>query len=496
MNKNRWIILDPSFSPDILCFPEREFFKKRRHRLVFRRGSYLIKGFRKKLLRLSSPARKEWEIAERLGELSPPRIALGKKGLWEYVVFKFPDKAINLEELFRLHWPKMTLKEKHLFIDDLAVFISRFLQKNIFQPDFHLKNILVSGPPWRFFLVDLHRAKEIKKLSPGILSLQLAYILPPMLHYLTWWEVGRITNRLSAFWPLLRDRDFRLLIQKKAYALMRKHWAKKEKSLRPHFKFDSISQEFQKYLISWQFIDHLQLVKNSRKTRSGFFNLKEKTYFIKVYKLPPFKKWLPFFLAGRAWRAFLAALKLELRGIPTPKPLFFWESKLPWNPFHGFIVYPFENNASLTWYRIREALSDPQKKEKMLFKLTRFLWEMHERGIFHRDAKISNFIYSPRKKPELMIFDLDHTQVFSKELPVKSRLKDLATLSFSLLWLTSDSNIPAHILNTYLWLSGKRLKDKEYAFYFDQIRKRLTKRAQKENHLSRPGQVHIPEDDI
>jgi len=375
----------------------------------------------------------------------------------------------------------MTLKEKRLFVDNLAAFVSEFLQKGIFQPDFHLKNILVTGPPWRFFLIDLHRARKIKGFSAKILALQLAYLLPPLLRHLTWWEIGRITNRLSRSWPLLRERTYRLHIQKLAYTLMRKYWNKKERFL--NLKLGSIyfPLEIQQHLKSGQFLKELQFIKNSRKIKSGILNLQETVYFVKIYKVSPLKKCLYFFLTSRAKQAFQVALKLKLRGIPTPEPLFFGESKPFRKQFDSFIIYSFEKEAQFTGHKIKKLLTKNQENKKLLFKLTCFLWEMHERGIFHGDAKISNFIYQPGENHEIKIFDLDHAKILSKELPIKFRLKDLATLSFSLLWLTNDHTIPLYTLNTYFWLLGKQPKEEEYNFYFKQIKKRLIKRIKKES---------------
>jgi hypothetical protein len=68
----------------------------------------------------------------------------------------------------------------------------------------------------------------------------------------------------------------------------------------------------------------------------------------------------------------------------------------------------------------------------LLLGLVKFLFSLHEKGVYLRDTKFNNFYYT--NKTNFKVFDLDGVKLYSKPLPKKMRLKELATLAMTLEW--------------------------------------------------------------
>lgn len=472
MKNNNWIIIDPTFSPEVLKDSGKDIIKERANRIVFKSGPFLIKGFRIKFFRFKSPAFKEWELSEKLGELSPPRVAVGRHKNWEYIVFRFLKNARNLEDFFYNCWPYLHFKEKLAFFKALADFLASFFNKNVFQPDFHLKNILVCTSPWRFFLIDLHRAKSLKfEDSEKYIAEQFAYILPPFLEYLTWWEIGRITVFLKEKMAILFNRSFRLKIQRKSYDLMRNHWQKHKIHISPYrtngFKIwckKPVYLDLVKSLATKKgLLKEINILKSSRITKTGIIAYCKKKFFVKIYTNPNFQRtMLNLIRQGRAERNFYLSLELNRRSIPSLIPLGAWK-KCSFSKISEGLVYPLQQNNLLS-HKIFNLLQKKENKtlEMILYRLTKFLWEMHERGIFHGDFKVNNLFVEGKK---FIIFDLDAAKIYKKGVPLNKRLKDLATLAFSLECIGIPGHLASRILNFYhQFYSFENLQKTQYIF--------------------------------
>jgi len=461
----KWHILAPTFDPKRIVWEEGTLLKDRYYRKVWLFEDFVVKGFRKKILQ-RDPARKEALLGMKLKGASPEVLAYGQEECWRYVVTK-RIKGPDLKKFLRERYFLLSSKEKKIFWGNFVLFLEKIIKRGIFQPDFHLENILLEQGSFRFYLLDLHRAYHII-YNEKYLTRQLAYLLPPLLEVLSWWEIGRLTALLVKVFPFLKRRSFRREIKKRAYTLMRKHFSKREKVL----KRDQAS--YPDNFPSPQVVfENTKFTKNSRVTKTGFFPPESPKFWIKAYRRQGLTK---FGRKGRLEKSFWGAYCLQNRGIATILPLAYWREKGFQAPWEGFIVYPYLSEVKTDW-RIQWLERPLEEKETLLKKLIRFIWEMHERGILHGDTKITNFALG---KDKLIIFDLDAV-CFLKNLPSKGkRLKDLATLASSLIWFEPEREeiICQKIFNFYAFLAGD-LCEKDYLRFKRLVGKRFRKRLAK-----------------
>jgi hypothetical protein len=166
-------------------------------------------------------------------------------------------------------------------------------------------------------------------------------------------------------------------------------------------------------------------------------------------------------------------LELKKRDVPLLEPLFlFWKN--PWlallkdEPFYGGIVFPYLKEGFLTF----------ESAKMFLTSLVKFLFSLHEKGVYLRDTKFNNFYYT--NKTGFKVFDLDGVNLYSKPLPKKMRLKELATLTMTLEWeglLLARELIWSEYAKLYPAFSEKDV------IFFEKI---ITlRRKKRENHLAK-----------
>ncbi len=456
----KWQIFDPAFAPERLSWGKGVLLKDRPHRKVWLFPDFVIKAFRKKFFQ-PDPAQKELSLGLKLEGLSPKVLAYGRKGRWRYIVTA-RIKGPNLREFFQKEYHFLSSREKKIFWIQFSKFLKEILARGIFQPDFHLRNVLLESSSLKFYLLDLHRTC-LRVYNRKSLLEQLAYILPPFLEVLSWWEIGRAVSILAEFFPLLKERSFRQEIQKRAYSLMKRHFSKRE--MRLEKKKPSFLRDISPALV----LKEMKIVKNSRVTKTGYFPKDNPKFWIKAYT-----KRFKFLGGSRLERSFWGAYKLENRGLKTIIPLDYRRER--YEDFEGFIIYPYFSQARISWSPRWNNLSSAEKKV-LLRKLVRFVWEMHERGVLHGDAKITNFWL---QNEEIGIFDLDAVKFFKTLPPKKERLKDLATLAFSLIWfeLKAKESLSREIFQFYAFLAGD-LEEKDFLRFKGLVEKRLQKRLAK-----------------
>jgi len=463
----KWKVFDPSFDPQTIAWKKGKLLKDRPHRKVWLFEDFVIKAFRRKILG-GDPAWKETKLGLKLSGLSPRVLAYGSDGSWRYVVTRRlggPD----LEEFLRNRFPQLERQKKKEFLKAFSSFVKALIERGLFQPDFHLRNVLLEeGPPLKLYLIDLHRAFETTYDEKHLLR-QLAYILPPLLKHLSWWDIGRLTSLLSREIPALEERRFRQKVQEKAFSYMRKHFARRERRFRKTFR-----SSFPETLPSpRELFGQMTLVKNSRVTKTGYFPHTCPSFWIKAYVGSGLRRWQE----KRLKRAFEGAYRLQNRGILTIVPLAYWKEKSLQKSLRGLIVYPYQPEARHPWGR--EWLNlPPAEQEKLLWQWVRFLWEIHERGVFHGDAKISNFFC---QKGTWGLFDLDAVRFSKRALSRKDRLKDLATLAFSLIWLSPEKKeeLSRKVFTFYAFLSCS-VRERDFRTFQHLVEKRLNKRFKKE----------------
>lgn len=119
---------------------------------------------------------------------------------------------------------------------------------------------------------------------------------------------------------------------------------------------------------------------------------------------------------------------------------------------------------------LMEELADKEKRGKIIFSYISLLGRMHKAGIYHGDAKISNFLWVEHSGDvDIHVIDLDDCRV-EQNLAMKQRAYDLANLIFSLAWRNSDLTLMTECFDAYMrydssWCGNKlefldRLKER------------------------------------
>ncbi len=122
---------------------------------------------------------------------------------------------------------------------------------------------------------------------------------------------------------------------------------------------------------------------------------------------------------------------------------------------------------------LQQEFADPEKKKIIISYATSFLAAIHQAGIFHGDAKISNFIWVEHSgQVDIHIIDLDDCRFVGK-LRVRQRIADLANLIFSFAWWDNDPDLTVDCLRIYLQIDSSWCRDKE------NIRKKIQQRVVK-----------------
>ena len=479
-----WQIFDQSFSPEKLALEEGTLLKEKPHRRVYKYGELILKAFKAKPFQ-PDQARKEALLGQALGDLAPKVLAYGRGEKWRFVITKYIH-GLSLDSYLKENFPALTRNERETLFQGLARFLKGLFKREVFQPDFHLQNILFEPQTGNLYLLDLHRAHRVT-YTPRRVYLQLAYLLPPLLSRLSWWEVGRLVVYLSRFFPTLKERAVRLYIQRQAFALMRKHFQRKEKHMFALFSFQGKRSWKQTFLYSSSHLQNLldapldpsKRIKDSRTTKSTLLEQEGQTYLIKAYHLRgPLHALSRILWGSRARRTFQNHLRLALRGVPTILPLAFREERFQTKGPQGLLVYPWIPEARRDWRAYWEGL-DKKEKRLLLHRLVSFLWEIHERGVFHGDAKITNFVLFNNGK--LAIIDLDNLSFYVPGLVVLRRLQDLACLAFSLARFEPhrQREVLEEVFSYYAFLCPE-VNQKHFLRFCQYVEKLFQKRARKE----------------
>ncbi|WP_028841485.1 hypothetical protein [Thermodesulfobacterium hveragerdense] len=183
------------------------------------------------------------------------------------------------------------------------------------------------------------------------------------------------------------------------------------------------------------------------------------------------KAFVPRFFKKNRVKSYLEVVKsLKKLEVPIIEPLFvFWRSPqvafLKKETFYGGIVFPYLSQGFL-------GFKDFLEREGFLEALVRFLFRLHQKGVFIRDTKFNNFYHT--NEEGFKIFDLDGLKVYNPPLDKKLRLKDLSALAMTLEW-SGMKETTKRIWTVYVSLySG--LTQKDFLFFVKQVEKRRKKR--------------------
>ncbi|MDK2862138.1 MAG: hypothetical protein PWP33_1341 [Thermodesulfobacterium sp.] len=183
------------------------------------------------------------------------------------------------------------------------------------------------------------------------------------------------------------------------------------------------------------------------------------------------KAFIPRFFKKNRVKSYLEVVKsFKKLEVPIVEPLFlFWKSPqvafLKKETFYGGIVFPYLPKGFL-------GFKDFLGREGLLEDLVRFLFGLHQKGVFIKDTKFNNFYHT--NEEGFKIFDLDGVRVYKTPLDKKLRLKDLSALAMTLEW-NGMKEATKRIWEVYASLySG--LIPKDFWFFSKQVEKRRKKR--------------------
>ena len=201
-----------------------------------------------------------------------------------------------------------------------------------------------------------------------------------------------------------------------------------------------------------------------------FYN-QEPLIFIKLYFTKPFT-------CNRSKRTLKIINFLEELKVPFIKPLgvfymFPFKAYLKNKLFYGGTIYPFIKTGFITERKIVEFKENGNYK-KFLNELVKFLFMLHEKGIYLRDTKYNNFWYD-EERTLIRIFDLDGIKFYFKPLNKKLRLKDLSTLAMSLEW-TLETSEERNIIFMLYQQYYAYIRNEDFLNFEKYIKKRLFKR--------------------
>ncbi len=454
----------------LLSSNETLLVKETARRRVYCNGDLFIKVFLLKpsFLRLRDPGKKEWTLAKALHQhgLTAPPLAHGlSKGLSYFVTQKVIGQ--DLESFLASTWPNLQLKEKREIIYAFYQLITGLSDAGVFQPDFHLNNVFFDRSRGRFVLLDLHRARLFDRpLNTKERMDQLSYIMPPLWDKIRKREILEFTSLLSQKWPELKSRKQRYGIQERALKRMRRHWDKKgaRKILKKTVKtrHDKIvilrSEQCPEHLLNVLlfFIKHPKkfqgpenILKNSRHTLCLKISAKSTKYFLKAYRSSGNLKSISYlFKTSRVLRTWHISRNLLLRHISTPLPLVAIHTGNPWKSIYGAMLLPWIEAGDANINLIKETLKQRKQGDRLIKDLAYFLWQMHEKGVFHGDCKISNFYFDLSSPATFKIFDLDKTKI-KRRLSDRERLSDLINLCASLEWWRVRDKLTKQIFEYY-----------------------------------------------
>ena len=470
--RKNWEICDSAFDPESLWNSESlRLVKEAAKRKVFCSKGYYIKAFKLGYSAISpfrDPARKEWKIATRLhiGSHTAPPAAYGRSIGWSYFAAS-EIEGPDLESFLCEEWPRLTRTQKKGVINLFSQFIAGISELGVFQPDFHLNNVIFGTRKERFVLLDLHRARLADRpLNARERMDQLSYIMPPLWEKVRKRELMEFTSLLSRKWPELKSRKQRYWIQERAFKRMRRHWDKRgirrilQKTVRTrHGKTILLrSEQCPEYLpgLLISFVKHPEkfqspenILKNSRHTFCLKISTESTEYFLKAYRSSGNLKSISYlFKKPRVLRAWHISRNLLLRNISTPFPLAAIHTGNPWRSIYGAMLLPWIDAGDSNTILIKKTLKQCKQGDRLIKDLTYFLWEMHEKGVFHGDCKISNFYFDLSSPTTFTIFDLDGAKI-KKRLSDRERLSDLINLCASLEWWEVRDKLTKQIFEYY-----------------------------------------------
>jgi tRNA A-37 threonylcarbamoyl transferase component Bud32 len=431
-------------------------------RTVYRAGDYFVKVYRFRGLlqrlkrRWHDSAVKEWTLSRQIFGCCrgvPEPAGLGLAGDSSYFVNRSVAHCHTLGAFIARKWKGLSRGQRYQLTDDFSAFMMAIFKCGLFQTDYNLGNLLIRGETWEFFIIDMQAARIQKRgfLNTEEIAANLSFLLPVF---------PGIENRcklrffagLTRHHPELRKHLWR--IQQKAFQKMRAHWLKKgarnlkKSALRNYFDnndgvrgyFDpSIAPSLRNYLTTkpgelFEFTE--KILKHSKRAKLAAIRFEGRRYILKRYNVKGWRHRLKRLLApSLAWRIWEANRAMEIRAIPTSRLLAAVDVGKGFGYRCSYALHAHIDGVAEGFRDLENAFHDDQRRPRVMRRLARLTWELHQRGVHHGDLKLSNVIWPcDEKKGPLQVIDLDAAR-FGQYLRDGQRISDLKNLaSYFLMW--------------------------------------------------------------
>jgi tRNA A-37 threonylcarbamoyl transferase component Bud32 len=428
-----------------------------------------------KIIKTFLPARAlvEWRVALELVRRKIPTyipIAFGSNKRWgiqkkSYLFTKAIPNSKNLKTFMDEYTVKgqaIPWQHGREICRDLAAFMRKIHQAGILPQDLHWGNILIQsniGYPWAYYLIDLHKVKikssltfdeRLKNLA--LLSVSFFGKVPDRSLIRFLWYYSKECPCPQEDFYTMKDR-----IQGETWELLQMLWRKREqRCVRENKYFGRIKMNGRKgfrlkdygikYLDALMrnpdilfFDQRARITKDSRTSSSllypldGWyrgvylkrFNCKGRIYSLKYT-----------YRRSRAKKAWQAANSFMARGVPTPKPILYFENRFCRLLYRSYFVTEMIPDAVSLQSHVEEnfAAMPLTTKRAMLRALARHIKKMHVCGLYHGDLKANNILIQIPSQDETKIFfvDLDAVRI-KHELSPEEKTRDLGRLNCSFL---------------------------------------------------------------
>ncbi len=411
-------------------------------RLCEYQGNFYIKFYQGK-----NPARKEWQLINRLGQLAVPTVeavALGPNCL----ITKKLMGVRSLHEYIIAEQGRLTLADKINLSRGVADLIGRLHEIGFYHGDLHAGNILVAETEkgFYFYVTDFHRAVLKLRLS----NRQMINNLVQFNMFFSVWvkpvcRLRFLCRYLERSSRINERRSLAVEIEKKTKRACHRLWQKRDRlyfkkkkyALRGRFRRQRycLNPVYRDVDLAGLFAKAGQEIKNSpssyvdRRTVPGVGDV--------VFKLSRQKNIARYLKDAcrysRAFRSWRASWALRTREIMTPQPVVALEErKGPLLKESIFVSEYIPGSENLTlWVRHNWPRLSLEQKIDFLSRVARYLSLLHERGVFPRDLKASNIlVQGDNGRGKLYLIDLDHLSCYNN-VSLRRRLYNFRQLQRS-----------------------------------------------------------------
>ena len=139
-----------------------------------------------------------------------------------------------------------------------------------------------------------------------------------------------------------------------------------------------------------------------------------------------------FFIPARAFRAAIAAQRVEEAGIMTPRVLAAGEKRFAHFLLAGYLVTEALTDARDLMSYVIERPDAPAGMPALIREVARVAAALHDHGFYHGDLKLVN-LYRTADDAPCGVWDLDSAQLFPGEIPHELLVRELGRIVSSVL---------------------------------------------------------------